>query len=413
MSRISSDSTDSEFLSNTNLTNFSPFNLKWVFGINSTVPIINLTTKERTLIAYASSHVIILYNYCSREMFTLQGHSNEIRTLSTDFSGKYLLSADFGKDSVVIIWNIEKRIPMCTIFNPHNDAGMTAAKISFDAKYIVTVGNENCQLLKIWTPGKDIADASIELHPTKRDRVKEISFNDNNSDQFILTLEYQVLFVTWDNAMTVAVFKKGKPNFSSGFWIFLGKYHSHYLCIKELLFQPLINASNTPRFFSLGADKNLVEYDLANSGPYPEPGLKIFNSVQIEFNAIPLSIAWYSEIKDMLVVSNSEYKFRIVSSMTKKIYSTFLGPTFGAPVRIIKILSDQIINEKMQSYIIFVTEKEIGLQKLPLDGNPYKQIALIGHHQKIIKICLSNCKKFLFTLGSNDKCVLMWRINLE
>lgn len=37
----------------------------------------------------------------------------------------------------------------------------------------------------------------------------------------------------------------------------------------------------------------------------------------------------------------------------------------------------------MQSYIIFVTEKEIGLQKLPLDGNPYKQIALIGHHQKV------------------------------
>lgn len=64
--------------------------------------------------------------------------------------------------------------------------------------------------------------------------------------------------------MTVAVFKKGKPNFSSGFLIFLGKYHSHYLCIKELLFQPLINTSNTPRFFSLGADKNLVEYDLAN-----------------------------------------------------------------------------------------------------------------------------------------------------
>lgn len=129
---------------------------------------------------------------------------------------------------------------------------MTAAKISYDAKYVVTVGNEKCQILKfwLWTCGQDVPDgkflkllknlnikpqfslfyhfksssynyhfsnlkfgfchrflvlkichltflASIELEATKRDRVKEISFNDNNSDQFILTLEHHVLFITW------------------------------------------------------------------------------------------------------------------------------------------------------------------------------------------------------------------------
>lgn len=60
---------------------------------------------------------------------------------------------------------------MYSIFNPHNDAGMTAAKISFDAKYIVTVGNENCQLLKIWTPGKDIADGQYFYKKKKKNYI--------------------------------------------------------------------------------------------------------------------------------------------------------------------------------------------------------------------------------------------------
>ncbi|XP_051169816.1 cilia- and flagella-associated protein 251-like isoform X3 [Leptopilina boulardi] len=314
---------------------------------------------------------------------------------------------------------ISKELPIFTNFSEIYNRESINNEIIHVSNLKISKTFNSITILK-YSPNSDMLICGLKngviwiLHPDSLTSIDQVPFKHSNEAILNVTFSENSQYMAYsDNAMTVAVFKKGKPNFSSGFWIFLGKYHSHYLCIKELLFQPLINASNTPRFFSLGADKNLVEYDLANSGPYPEPGLKIFNSVQIEFNAIPLSIAWYSEIKDMLVVSNSEYKFRIVSSMTKKIYSTFLGPTFGAPVRIIKILSDQIINEKMQSYIIFVTEKEIGLQKLPLDGNPYKQIALIGHHQKIIKICLSNCKKFLFTLGSNDKCVLMWRINLE
>lgn len=47
--------------------------LQWSFGINPEVPVINLTTNDRTLIAYACSHVIVIYNYISREM-SLLGH---------------------------------------------------------------------------------------------------------------------------------------------------------------------------------------------------------------------------------------------------------------------------------------------------------------------------------------------------
>ncbi|EFN67125.1 WD repeat-containing protein 66, partial [Camponotus floridanus] len=82
--------------------------LQWSFGINPEVPVINLTTKDRTLLAYACSHVVVIYNYISREMLSLVGHHNAVETLSTSRDSKWLLSANFGKDSMVIVWDTEK-----------------------------------------------------------------------------------------------------------------------------------------------------------------------------------------------------------------------------------------------------------------------------------------------------------------
>ncbi|XP_046142619.1 cilia- and flagella-associated protein 251-like [Osmia bicornis bicornis] len=55
-------------------SNLCPFRLLWSFGINSEVPIINLTTENRTIIAYACSHAVIIYNYESKDVVNLQGH---------------------------------------------------------------------------------------------------------------------------------------------------------------------------------------------------------------------------------------------------------------------------------------------------------------------------------------------------
>lgn len=48
--------------------------LLWSVGLNSDVPLINLTTKNRTLIAYSCSHIVIIYNYETKEALNLQGH---------------------------------------------------------------------------------------------------------------------------------------------------------------------------------------------------------------------------------------------------------------------------------------------------------------------------------------------------
>lgn len=48
--------------------------LQWSFGINPEAPVMNLTTKNRALLAYACSHAVMIYDYSSRKMLPLLGH---------------------------------------------------------------------------------------------------------------------------------------------------------------------------------------------------------------------------------------------------------------------------------------------------------------------------------------------------
>ncbi|KYQ60114.1 WD repeat-containing protein 66 [Trachymyrmex zeteki] len=642
-------------------------------------------------------------------MLPLLGHRNPVKTLSTSRDGKWLLTADSGEDSVVVVWDTEKGVPVCTLFNPHNSEDITAAAISPNAKQIVTVGGRKCQNVHfwLWTYGRDKPDASTSLINIT-ERVKGITFNDECPEQFALTTDYHVLFLTWnghalnydcpkimtkvqhigvfnascyvpkiqqvftastngyilvwsnvfckdkhasdtnykkkkhkktlnlqkssitviidyggktvskltvnaeyisqnyksnktaetnkttlnslstdatlrcspfnvrnflvcssagiialmeitkqkchfvfrhpvaivtsmdshpesnymvvgdaqgtvhlynhekctlitswstpplpdyrpifekqkieenivyvtcpqshetlkavtalkfsprcdmlvsglengaiwilhhitldpideipykhsstainkitftrcaeymayaDNALTVVVFKRNGTTVASkdyNLWNLIGKYHSHYLPIRDILFGPVASNSDVPRFFSLGEDRELVEYDLAHSGPYPVPGLQILRIDRIEQSAVPLCLAWYpvSSIEKFLMISNSEYKYKIFSDATKAIRGTYLGPIFKKPVEHIQILTDKLNN----GYVVFATDREIGLQLMPFDGNPYKIVGITGHPQKIIGISVSNNKEILFTAGYNDPCVLMWKIKLK
>nr|XP_031835018.1 cilia- and flagella-associated protein 251-like [Nomia melanderi] len=249
------------------------------------------------------------------------------------------------------------------------------------------------------------------LHPITLERLHNIPYKHSTESIIKLTFTECAEYMAYsDNNLVVAVFKKNHDLFLNHPWDFLGKYRTHLATITDILFGSATSISITPRLFSLGEDKKLVEYDLKNSGPYPEPGLMISEVHQIECSAIPLCLAWYPEfgIERFLMISNSEYKYRLLNDVTKMIRGTFLGPIFGAPVQHFEVLHSKVF--KRNRYVVFATEKEFGLQILPFDGNPYKTLGMIGHPRKITKICVNCNGNILFTSGYKDPCVLMWKI---
>lgn len=73
----------------------------------------------------------------------------------------------------------------------------------------------------------------------------------------------RILF-SQDDALTV-VFKKNDIATSKELhlWNLIGKYHSHHLSIRDILFgQSTTDSAGSSRFFSLGKDRELIEYDL-------------------------------------------------------------------------------------------------------------------------------------------------------
>ncbi|EFN67126.1 WD repeat-containing protein 66 [Camponotus floridanus] len=156
---------------------------------------------------------------------------------------------------------------------------MTIARISPDAKQIVTVGNEKCQNVHVWlwTHGRDKPDGDMLacglengaiwiLHHITLDPLEEIPYKHSsvavNKIAFAHCADYMAYT---DDASTVVVLKKNDIATSKELhlWNLIGKYHSHYLPITDILFgQSTTDSAGSSRFFSLGKDRELIEYDL-------------------------------------------------------------------------------------------------------------------------------------------------------
>lgn len=69
------------------------------------------------------------------------------------------------------------------------------------------------------------------------------------------------------------------------------------------------------------------------------------------------------------------------------------------------------VNDKR--YIAYINDDKIGLQILPLDGNPHNSMALIAHPAGVSHIVPSFDGKYLFSAGGTDTTVHMWHVNVE
>ncbi|XP_070255752.1 cilia- and flagella-associated protein 251 isoform X1 [Myotis yumanensis] len=232
-----------------------------------------------------------------------------------------------------------------------------------------------------------------------RTSVTHISFSHNS--QYMATA---------DANFTVAVYMV-KVRHSERVWEYLARLRSHRQSIRSLLFGVHLD-SNEPRLLSLGRDRLLIEYNLL--GSYKNH-LEVLDIHQTDQGNYPTCMIWYPPLtKELfLLISNSGYKVKLFNSTTKMCRKTLLGPVFGSPMEQVQVLPVKTAVELERRYLVFINRDKVGLQILPIDGNPHKTCAIVCHPNGVAGMALSHDGHYAFTAGGQDLSVVQWEVNLS
>lgn len=122
--------------------------LAWSFGFNKEVVngVHNLSTDvssssdqpARRAIVYTAAHTGVIYDYAQRQQTLLQGHCHPISCCAVSEDKRWIVTADRGEESLIVVWDSLSGNPIKTIFQPHAH-GVQALDISPDALFLVTL----------------------------------------------------------------------------------------------------------------------------------------------------------------------------------------------------------------------------------------------------------------------------------
>ncbi|XP_050431891.1 cilia- and flagella-associated protein 251-like [Adelges cooleyi] len=188
-----------------------PFKIEWSYGWNLTMGlkiIVNDKSKKnqkKLQMFYASTHVGIISEYNietkKTQMKILNGHNNFISSFDVSTNGRWLVTADNGHDSVLVVWEIAQGTPIFTAFLPPN-VGVVAVKFSINSKYLVTVSStldSGAQSIGLWdwTSGAEEPKHSAQLG-AETDPVLHIATCPNRSNFYCFTTKKMIVFLTVD-----------------------------------------------------------------------------------------------------------------------------------------------------------------------------------------------------------------------
>uniref|UniRef100_A0A673KS64 Cilia- and flagella-associated protein 251 n=1 Tax=Sinocyclocheilus rhinocerous TaxID=307959 RepID=A0A673KS64_9TELE len=293
------------------------------------------------------------------------------------------------------VWDYEHKKAVCSrVFQPHKQIQC----ITYDPQgFYLAVGfaSGTLQIVDACTLQSDGKEG---LHYSQ-DSITHLTFSQDSR-----------YLAAADTGKAVTLLRRCKDG-TQEVWKYQGRHHSHYKPIQDLLFGVDLDSSQ-PRLLSLGMDRWLVEYDLQNSG---EDGLLILSSERIEQSAVPTCMVWYPPLtpEHFLLTASNLYKMKLFNATSKMCRKTVFGPSYGSPVKKMAILPASKDGDPNSRYMVYITHDKVGIQILPLDGNPHKSFAMICHSTGVSTLACSYDGRYAFTAGGQDCTVFSWELNLS
>ncbi|XP_049548425.1 cilia- and flagella-associated protein 251-like [Anopheles darlingi] len=188
----------------------------------------------------------------------------------------------------------------------------------------------------------------------------------------------------------IAVLQREKES-----WKTMGRCASHK--VVDLTFL------NAAEFVSIGEDRHMVQYSIAGSEQTQLAPLAIVKRRRIEQSALPTAMLLLTV--DQLLVANDQLKFKLFNAKTFEILHTFLGPFHDGPARCLRLLPGE-------NFFLFITNNNIYLHQLPVDGNPFKYLAVRGHPKRLKWMQLTGGpERFAVSYGEGDHAIALWKVN--
>ncbi len=161
----------------------------------------------------------------------LQGHCNQITATACSYDKRWVVTADTGDDSMLVVWDSHSGTPVRTFLNPHPN-GVRCMDLSKDNQYIVTIGAETeDQTVSLWDWTNEqetgpIVSMQIRAGLSQSNPMHWIKFNPDDPFEIATNSGKRLLFLSW--SLGVSKFEYYSPSISKGDYNSKGSYNAAY-----------------------------------------------------------------------------------------------------------------------------------------------------------------------------------------
>lgn len=181
--------------------------IHWSFGFSKekTGSVQSLCSKDRNCLFLLSANSGVLYDFEHRKQTILQGHCNVISSCAIDKTKRWIVTADAGPDSIIVVWDSLTQLPVKTYVSPHSN-GFACVEFSDDGQYIASLSAksdsyEEEQEIAIWawTTLDDQATLRAVTNSKDNSTFHSVKFNPNDPHLLVATSSTSVSFWNWEN----------------------------------------------------------------------------------------------------------------------------------------------------------------------------------------------------------------------